>query len=212
MLLLVGCGKETKTIVLEGKDGKDGKNGHSLVSSYSSASELECANGGTRLDIFLDLDDSLTKTEEDLYTNSLVACNGAQGDAGVQGEVGAQGPAGAAGEVGPQGEQGIAGPAGPAGPQGPQGLQGIQGLQGVAGSNAPLSVITAYTSSSCVRVNNTSFFTKPNGSNSGIYSSSSCHSSSKEFELGEGDSMWVSSKALAVKLVDTTGIRVIEFN
>jgi len=191
LLLLMSCNPKKEVVGFkDGDNGKDGKNGHSLVSEYADASELECSNGGTRLDIFLDLDDSLSASEGDLYLNSLVACDGETGLSGIPGEVGPRG------EIGPQGSAGENGLPGPVGPQ------------GLPGTN---SSITSYTSNSCIQIEGTSYFTKPVGQGSGIYTSSNCHSSSKEFELGEGDSIWLASNVLGVKLL-TTGLRVIKFN
>jgi hypothetical protein len=210
LALLVGCGAKREVVQFnDGKDGKDGKNGHSLVSEFNDASDLECPNGGTRLDIFIDLDDSLTPTEDDKYLGSLVACNGANGKDGVDGEAGLMGPQGEVGPQGPAGEQGVAGPVGPMGPQGPAGAQGAQGLPGATGSSG--AIIKSYEDEKCVKIEGTSFFTKPNGKNSGIFKASDCKSSSKEFELGEGDSMWLSADTLAVKLM-STGLRTIKFN
>jgi hypothetical protein len=87
LFVAFGCSKAEVDIIKgdNGKDGTNGANGHSLVSQFISASELECSTGGTRLDIYLDLDDNLSLNEEDLYQGSLVACNGANGLNGVQG-------------------------------------------------------------------------------------------------------------------------------
>ncbi len=90
------------------------------------------------------------------------------------------------------------------------GADGQDGSDGSDGQDAS-ATITSYTSSSCTAVSGTSFYVKSNGSTTGVYDHSSCHSSDKEFEMGEGDSMWLSSSLLAVKLVDTNGIRVIKF-
>ncbi len=122
-----------------GKDGKDGANGHSLASQFMSATELECANGGSRLDIYLDLDDSLSASEDDSYLGSLVACNGANGLDGEQGEPGIQGPPGLIGPPGLNGNPGHDGSQGPTGPQGPQGPAGTPGAQGPRdhGARAP---------------------------------------------------------------------------
>lgn len=156
LLILVSCGpKKEQVDVIKGKDGS---NGHSLVSESFSAEE--CENGGSRLDIFLDADDSLDVSEGDLFQSSLIACNGSQGEQGERGSQGIQGLVGAngaKGEAGPRGLRGPRGPIGPQGlvgatgavgptgsigntgatgdigPQGPQGIQGIQGIQGAAG-------------------------------------------------------------------------------
>jgi hypothetical protein len=119
--------------------------------SYSAEIEVEeiCPNGGTSLDIYLDLDDSLSFSEEDSYQNSIVVCNGTNGldgDDGLpgaqgnQGEVGERGPRGFMGFMGfpglpgPRGFTGATGPAGPAGSQGPAGTPGSQGPVGLAGA------------------------------------------------------------------------------
>src|SRR5688572_25279810 len=82
-----------------------GENGHSMVSMFGQPSEAECELDGSRLDIYLDLDDSLTVSEGDLYQGSLIVCNGANGLQGLKGDAGES-------IVGPQGEQGIQGPVG----------------------------------------------------------------------------------------------------
>ena len=160
-LMLVSCGPQTKSITLEGKDGRDGidgKNGHSLVSFYNESSELECPNGGIDLDIFLDMNDNLEADEGDIYTNSLISCNGGNGRDGLQGEqgetgqtgerglTGSQGPQGVQGSIGPQGlvgqrgergEEGEEGDRGATGAIGPRGATGATGAQGVAGPTGP---------------------------------------------------------------------------
>ena len=130
LLLLTACGqKETVSII-------NGKNGHSLVSQYVESTE--CLNGGTRLDIALDLDDNLTFSEGDLYQSSLIACNGEQGIQGITGDTGAIGPQGLVGADGAIGPEGETGQPGPTGPQGEQGLQGIQGASGLNANGCTL--------------------------------------------------------------------------
>lgn len=213
VLVLSSCSAPRE--VVQVYKGAPGLNGHSVVSSYVQENSFVCENGGTSLDMYLDMDDSLSVSEGDLYLNSLVACNGfnglngqngldgTNGQDGAVGETGPQGAVGPQGEVGPQGAQGEPGPTGPQGPQGPQGMTGDSGTS---------VTITSYTSSSCVKLTGTSYYVKSNGSTSGLYTSSNCHSSTKEFEMGEGDSMWVSSTQLAVKLVNEAGLRVVKFN
>ena len=188
--------------VISGSNGSDGANGHSMVSQFVESEGLDCTNGGTSLDIYLDLDDSLSVSEGDFYTGSLVACNGANGLNGKDGEKGAAGPAGVAGPTGATGPAGVAGPTGPTGPQGPA---GTAGATGPAGSGA---TITVYNSSSCVAISGTSYYVK----NDAIYDVSSCSSSHKIIELtGGSDTFWVSSTKLAVEN-NGSGIRVINFN
>lgn len=101
-LLLASCGKNGKNgrNGVDGKDGKDGANGHSLVSLINPASEIECTSGGQRLDVYLDMNDSFTADEFDLYLNSVVSCNGTDGQDGVDGQDGIDGQDGADGRDG----------------------------------------------------------------------------------------------------------------
>lgn len=237
-LLLTGCSVdrslEAVVTAKDGVNGTDGKNGYSIVSQTLQSSELECEISGTRLDMYLDLDYSLSVTEGDIYTNSLVVCNGRnglQGQQGIQGErgprgqkgprglqgvqgiqgiLGMQGPVGetgSAGAMGPQGEQGISGPQGPTGPQGPQGLQGPQGTSGTNSA----SIIRNYGSSACTRIVDTNSYVKPTGSNNfALYTSSSCSSNTKYAEISDGEAYWASSNTLAT-WVDGC-LRTITFN
>lgn len=131
------CAESTKQVTVhadDGKDGVDGKNGHSLVSAWNQVYTCECDEaGGTRLDIYMDMDDSLSLSEGDLFQNSIVSCNGRNGLQGIQGIPGEQGIPGAQGPQGVAGEPGATGPQGIPGMPGPQGIPGIQGLQGLPG-------------------------------------------------------------------------------
>src|ERR1035437_1569026 len=218
IVVMAGCASSSDKEVIKlipgpqgptGAQGPVGTNGHSIVSNFIEATDFECDNGGTRLDMYLDKDDSLTVSDGDLFENSLIACNGADGtngsdgSQGLQGVAGEQGPQGIAGEVGPQGDPGAAGPtgatgiAGPTGPTGPTGPQGLPGVPGTNGSSAVASIV-AYISSSCVHVSSTSFYTKPNGGHNSFYTGSTCASNTKSADLTTGGSFWVSSNQLAV--------------
>lgn len=207
MILLTACAKDRNieaTIT-----GVDGKNGHSITSVYNKATELECESGGQRLDMYLDLDDSLDVSESDKYVNSLVSCNGANGKNGLDGKQGEQGPQGLQGLVGPKGDTGATGATGLQGPVGPQGPTGPQGLQGASGSSAAIKVYT----SECKKVTEASsnIYVKQNGSNFALYTSSSCSSSSKFKEINDGESYFVSDRSLAINQ-DGTALRIITFN
>lgn len=86
----IGCGT-TETVMLKGPagapgvPGNDGNAGHSLVSLPRSASENECLTNGSAVDVYLDLDDSLTVSEGDTLQSGLVACHGAPGVDGLDG-------------------------------------------------------------------------------------------------------------------------------
>ena len=229
-LLLMSCSDDRTTqATVTAKDGATGQtgaqgeqgiNGHSIVTKVAEASECECENSGSRIDMFIDLNNSLNADENDVYQNSIVVCNGRNGAKGERGATGAQGPqgmigpmglmgprgltgaVGPAGAIGPQGIPGIAGPIGPVGPQGPQGLPGAS-----SGSGA---TIKAYTQSSCTLITGTSTYMKPNGNNFSLYSSSSCSNSSKFAEVSEGESYWASANSLAVW--GDCVLRVITFN
>lgn len=211
MAYVIGCGPAREVVQIHtgapGANGADGKNGHSIVSQYSNTSELECeGSSGSRLDMYLDNDDSLTVSESDLFQNSLIICNGLNGLNGLNGQSGEQGPQGIAGSIGPQGTPGATGSPGPTGPVGPQGPQGLQGPAGGAGGT-----IISYTSSSCTAIPGTSYFVKPNGTNFKVYTGSTCHSSTAVAEVDDGSSFWLSANKLAVDFGDT-GLRVITFN
>lgn len=233
VMLLMGCSPNREVIeVYRGTDGLNGSNGHSIVSVYNNASEIDCSTSGTRLDLYLDVDDTLNATENDTYLNSIVSCNGSNGlngsdglagtsgtngedgsdgADGLDGENGTNGVAGipgAAGPTGATGPQGVAGSTGSAGPTGPQGPAGPQGIAGPAGSSG--ATITVYSAVSCTAIAGTTKHVKQNGSNFKFYTGATCASSSSFAEISSGESVWVSSNALAVW--DASNIRVIKFN
>lgn len=127
-----GATGETGATGEKGDKGDDGANGHSLVSQYMPATSLECdSTGGSRLDVYVDLDDSLTASEGDVYLNSLVACNGLNGLNGTDGQDGSDGTNG---NNGINGHDGVAGPPGSSGPPGLDGNPGHDGLPGPSGA------------------------------------------------------------------------------
>ncbi len=208
LLILAGCGDRTVTGVVNGRDGNDGANGHSIVSQYNESSEIECQNGGSRLDLYVDMDDSLSASEGDLYQGSLVACNGSNGLAGQQGEPGTPGPQGIAGEVGPQGPAGETGEAGPTGPAGEQGPAGTPGATGPAGSGA---TIVSYTSSSCTSLGS-GFYGKSKSNSYEIFDDNDCDSDDKVATLNDSDdTYWLAADRLAV-FTSPNDLRVINFN
>jgi hypothetical protein len=220
VLALAGCNENTIQLIpgpagpagavgATGAQGLPGANGHSLVSQYVEPSALLCPTGGSELDIFMDTDDSLSVSEEDVFLNSIVACNGSNGlngsdglngTDGGQGVPGAQGPQGEAGPQGTPGAQGLPGPIGPEGDQGPQGIQGPAGPSGAS--------ITVYSSNSCTLIAGTSFYVKSGD----LYTSSSCSSASKVIDMNDSNSsFWVGTRVLALYAGSST-MRVITFN
>ena len=154
LTLLVGCGERTVTGTLngtdgkDGKDGKDGTNGHSIVSQFSSipVESLECRAGGNSLNLYVDMDDSYSASEGDIYTGSLVSCNGSNGldgingtdgQDGLDGENGQDGAPGMDGRPGRPGRNGRNGTNGRPGRDGQDGLPGAQGVPGEQGPAGP---------------------------------------------------------------------------
>ena len=220
-VLAIGCTQREQITLIpgptgptgtSGTNGQDGENGHSLVSSYSSASELECATGGNRLDIYLDLDDSLTVTEDDVYQNSLVACNGLNGLQGLPGLDGVDG------ETGPRGRRGRTGEAGPQGEVGPQGEAGLDGLPGPTGPEGPQgptgsssASVLAVNPTSCTALTGGTYYAKSGTGKVGIYTGSTCSSASKVTDLDDSHpTIWVSEDSLAVFSLPNN-LRVISF-
>jgi len=221
LIAMVGCRNPSEIDLIPGPRGATGANGHSLVSHFVAATALECPAGGSRLDIFLDSDDSLTVSGSDVFESSLIACNGANGlnginglngtngatgSTGAQGIPGAAGPQGAAGAVGAQGATGPQGVAGPVGPIGPQGPQGATGAVGPAGSGA---TITVFTSSNCTSLGG-GFYGKSNSNTYSIYTNNSCSNSHNDLNTAN-PTMWLSTDSLAV-FADPNDVRVIKFN
>lgn len=132
-------------------------------------------------------------------TNRLVTVNGTQGPAGPQGAscTVVQSEGGAYIACSDETSAFIA-----------NGTPGIEGPQGPPGASQG-AVLTMYALTSCTEIPGTSYWAKKNGSTVGFYNASFCSSSTKEFEMTEGDSLWVSSTALAVYL--SGGFRLIEF-
>lgn len=206
---LFGCGQVAEFKLVPGPKGDKGDNGHSLVSQYVSASALECEQGGSRLDIYVDLDDSLSTSDGDKYQSSLIACNGVNGLKGDKGDPGAVGPPGLSGPPGLNGNpghDGAPGPAGPPGPQGPQGTPGAQGPRGEGGS------VNQHNVASCTSLGCGIWMKAGTGSESGsvgIYTNSSCSGSHNQMNDAKS-TFWISSDQLAVYVNGST-VRVLTF-
>lgn len=193
----------------EGPAGPQGANGHSLVSETVAASALECAVSGQRLDIYVDLDDSLSLSAGDQFSSSLISCNGANGLDGAQGVAGEQGPQG---EVGPEGLMGAEGPQGaegPTGPQGVQGPQGAQGAQGPAGSGATIQNYTLNTST-CLSIGD-SLYAKRNSTDVRVYSASNCNGASLVAQIDGEHPVFLTGDRLGFN-VNGGNLRVLKFN
>ncbi len=207
-LFVTGC--MNKALIVRGNDGgkgdtgatgSTGANGHSLVSQILDATELECPSGGDRLDVYLDLDDSLSASEGDLYQNSLVACNGYNGNPGHDGTPGQPG--------GP----GQAGPPGLNGNPGHDGIPGPPGTPGTPGNDGHGATVGQHNVASCTSLGGTFYLKKGSGNESGsvgIYTSSNC--TGNHSQLNDANStFWLSSSSLAI-YVDGQNVRVLTFD
>lgn len=204
LLLLTACSKD---FTLQSPvTVADIRNGHSIISEYKPVTTSECLNSGVRLDMFIDINDNLVVDETDIFQNSVVICNG------LQGEQGLQGTQGNTGEQGNQGEQGIPGEQGNPGEQGAQGEQGIQGEQGEPGIPGPSAVmIQTYNSTTCTLIQGSNIYMKRTSSIVfTLYSSSTCTTAVKLADIKQGQSYWVANNMLSVWSNDS--LRVITFN
>lgn len=201
ILTIVACSSEKSGVYTI--RAENGKNGHSLVSQYMAATELECANAdGSRLDIYIDTDDSLTASDGDVYQNSLIACNGLNG---VNGQNGHDGVAGPPGQSGPPGLDGNPGKDGLPGPKGDPGTPGAPGQNGKDAHVTPRNV-----SAVCSAISdNYSALVKNNTVE--IYNGLVC-SGQKVFVLtSSASTFWLSANELAV-FVDPAGLRILTYN
>lgn len=223
LLGAIGCApsKEIVTIVngTPGAPGRDGANGHSLVSQYMAATELECdSSGGSRLDIYMDLDDSLTPSEGDLYENSLIACNGlngvngsdgSDGSNGINGHDGIAGPPGSSGPPGLDGNPGHDGLPGPSGAPGQNGAPGSDGENGHDGKDA--HVTPKNVTGNCSNINSGYDALIKNQTVELYTAGFSCSASKKVFVLTDSAStFWISNTELAV-FVSPAGLRVLTY-
>lgn len=207
--------------IIDGKNGTNGSNGHSLVSQYMPATELECDSaGGSRLDIYIDMDDSLTPSDNDRYQNSIVACNGLNGLNGLNGSDGSNGENGHDGVAGPPGQSGPPGLDGNPGHDGLPGPQGLPGQDGAPGQNGPpgqdgkdAHVTPRNVGVNCTNVHpNYDAMIKNNTVE--IYTATanhSCPAPNKVFVLTSSSStFWLSATELAV-FVDPAGLRILNY-
>lgn len=93
---LINCGKNGNngSNGLNGKDGSNGINGHSAVFSTASASETQCSNGGTIFMIGIDTNDNQTLDTFDTNIQTMIVCNGLDGEKGEKGNKGDKGDTG----------------------------------------------------------------------------------------------------------------------
>ncbi len=93
-LILVGCGQQHQTDVINGKDGNDGNDGndgYSIVAKSISNSSLCASAGGTTVYLALDLNRDLQFDDDDEVQTQYITCNGRNGLDGENGENGTNG-------------------------------------------------------------------------------------------------------------------------
>lgn len=224
LAMLVACAPAREIVtVINGNDGAPGLNGHSLVSQYMDATELECQErGGSRLDIYIDMDDSLTPSDGDAYQNSLVVCtprdgtdgdDGTNGNNGINGHDGIAGPPGSAGPPGLDGNPGHDGAPGPNGPPGSDGAPGQDGTNGNNGTNGQdAHVHPRDVAENCTNIS-TGYDALIKNQTVEIYTAGfSCAAPKKVFVLTDSAStFWLSDTELAV-FVGPVGLRVLTYN
>lgn len=207
-LIVTACALDRMTIdVIRGADG------HSIVSQFLPATELECASGGTRLDLYVDRDDSLTASDGDSYQGSMIACNGANGLNGENGLPGAQGPQGIPGEFGPPGHDGIAGPPGLNGNPGHDGTPGSNGEPGPRGEPGHGGGITQHNVAICTMLAEGFYLRTGSGNENGsvgIYGDAYCTGHHEQLTDAKS-TFWLSETTLAI-YVDSQTVRVLTFN
>ncbi len=186
-LLVVGCGQAGRdgTDGLNGTPGHDGNNGHSIVTQSPGTLPFVCANGGSAVDLYMDMDDDLAVSSADVFQSTVFACNGANG---------ADGQDGADGATGPQGPQG------PTGPQGP------------AGSSGTVTVVSFPSDTTCRALGGGYYGQKQNSSsdNVRIYTASNCSGSYLQQLNSSGNEVyWTSvSNAFQIEGTNSLGIKI----
>lgn len=201
LVILAGCAKERNLeATLTGRDGRDGRDGvdgvSCTVSALENGSKISCSDG----------------SEISLY-------NGTNGQNGSDGEDGADGSSCSLTAISESSSllsctdgSSMTVSNGIDGRDGTDGSDGQDGSDGEDGEDALGATLSLYSSSSCVKISGTSSYTKSTGSgNRGLYTSSSCSSSSKFAEVSQGEAYWVSNTSLAT-LTDDGDLRVITFN
>jgi hypothetical protein len=111
----------------QGPAGANGNNGYNtLVKTTTEAAGVNCATGGTKVEVGLDLNgNGILDVGEVNASHTKYICNGAVGATGATG------------------------PAGPTGPQGPQGPAGANGANGINGYNTLLKTTTEAAGANC---------------------------------------------------------------
>lgn len=175
--LINACAKTETISATKGDKGDPGAPGQNAHQTLFVASE-----DGTVLNLYVDMDDSLTVTEGDLIYGSVTL------------------PAGPQGEPGEDGQNGNDGEQGPEGPQGP------------AGGSTGTVAITSFTSSSCTAIGSTGLYGKSGSNEYNVYTSSSCHSSSKVMSLDEASPVLRVSSGVLLVFVESNDADLMVFN
>jgi hypothetical protein len=160
----------------------------------------------------MDVDDSLTPTDGDLYQNSLIACNGLNGNHGENGHDGIAGPPGQAGPPGLDGNPGHDGEPGPSGLPGSPGAPGANGHDGAPGQDGKDAHVTPKNVTGNCAALTANYDAKIKNNTVELYTAGhSCDAPWKVFTLtSSASTFWLSSTELAV-FVDPAGLRVLTY-
>lgn len=216
VMLAVGCGPRREKVEVYGHDGVDGTDGDNGKSGPAGKQGPQGEPGATGAQgpqgergadgapgvagqscSASEVEGGLMISCGDGESNSFYIRDGVDGRDGQNGADGADGRDGTDGADGADGQDGS------------DGEDGADGADGEDGSNG-ISSITSFTSSSCANVTATSKYYKVSGSNVGLYTSSTCHSSTKFAEVAQGEAYWITNSILAVW--KSGGMNVIYFN
>lgn len=185
-LFLIGCSPQTEVVsVYKGAKGDKGDPG------------VSCSVSQTELGALLSCSDE----------TSVIISNGSDGSNGTNGQDGTS----CSVESTTGGALITCGDTSASILNGTDGVNGADGQDGSDGSDGGSLSVTDYSAVSCTSIAGTSYYVKKTGGNNfAIYTSSSCSSSSKEFEVSQGEAHVLGLKILAVWT--ESALRIFNFN
>jgi len=182
-----------------GTPGAPGQDGYSIVSKTPGTLPPTCTNGGAAVDLYLDLDRSLTYTVGDSYQSTLFACNGIDGQ---DGEDGQDGQDGADGEDGADGQDG---------------QDGAQGPPGTPGSTGTMTFKTFFSTLACQKIMTGFSAQRPStgAGNLEVYANETCAGGAIQTLNADGnDAYWPTTSTLLILngTGSSTTLFIINFN
>lgn len=176
--LAVGCGKDGSNGAngldgapgIPGTPGQDGSDGHSIVAQSPGTLPVICTNGGSAVDLYMDMDYDLAVSVGDVFQSTVFACNGLNGADGQDGE---------------DGQDGATGPQGPQGPQGPAG-----------GWSGSVTAVNFANDTTCRNLGGGYYGRKQNSNSSSVrfYTTSNCSGSNiQELSPSSNELFWTST-------------------